>query len=155
MASVRRRRCHLSFVQATCLGQVSKQTNRIQAVSLASRKPWLLPVRLSYRLCLYFARCSSSPPLGLFPGAAAGTHLPPRTNSSACARLLKPLYCAPGTLLNSPNVNLNKPEGMLKNYIQYFFGTVKNFKRFIFETQSGFLEQTKNSLFFNPRRQKN
>jgi hypothetical protein len=53
-------------------------------------------------------------------------------------------------LLNSPSVNLNKPEGMLKNYIQYFFGTVKNFKRFIFETQSGFLEKTKSSLFFNP-----
>jgi hypothetical protein len=53
-------------------------------------------------------------------------------------------------LLNSPSVNLNKPERILKNYIQYFFGTVKNFKRFIFETQSGFLVQTKSSLFFNP-----
>lgn len=56
-------------------------------------------------------------------------------------------------LLNSPSLELNNPQGILKNYIQYFFGTVKNFNRLILESQSGVLIKTKSSSFvFNPFR---
>lgn len=55
-------------------------------------------------------------------------------------------------LLNSPNVNLNNPSRVLQSYIEYFFGSLRNFQRLMLESQSGVLVPVKGSSLLNPFR---
>jgi hypothetical protein len=55
-------------------------------------------------------------------------------------------------LLNSPNVNLMNPSRVLQSYIEYFFGSLRNFQRLMVNSQSGFLVPVKSSSLLNPFR---
>lgn len=56
--------------------------------------------------------------------------------------LSKPIH-ASLILINSPSVNLYNPSQILKSYIQYFFGSIRNFQRLMIESQSGVLVTSK------------
>lgn len=55
-------------------------------------------------------------------------------------------------LLNSPNVNLINPSSVLQSYIEYFFGSLRNFQRLMINSQSGVLVPVKNKFAINPFR---